>query len=67
MSNRWTSRKFLTTLTAQVAALAVLFWPQQHDVIVQAAESVGALVVLVLASLGYVTAEASVDRARSGP
>ncbi len=61
--HRFTSRKFLTTLAAQVAALLVLFWPEQRDSIVQAVEGVAALVVLGLSALGYVSAEASIDRA----
>ena len=60
---RFTSRKFITTLAAQVAALLVLFWPQQQDTIMQAVQGVAALVVLGVSALGYVSAEASIDRA----
>lgn len=63
---RFTSRKFLTTLATQVAALAVLFWPDHQDAIANAAQGIVALVVLVAASLGYVTAEASIDRQNTG-
>ena len=62
MQNRWTSRKFLTTLAAQVAAVAVLIWPQQESAIVEAAQTIAALAVLALTALGYVSAEASIDR-----
>ena len=61
-SHRWTSRKFLITLATQVTAIAVLAWPGHESVIVEASESITALVVLALSTLGYVHAEASVDR-----
>ena len=62
MPKRWTSRKFLVSLASQVTALVVLLWPAHESVILEASESVTALLVLVLSSLGYVSAEASVDR-----
>lgn len=65
MNERWKSRKFLTTLAAQIAAIAVLIWPDSADSIVAGVESVTALIVVSLTALGYVHAEASVDRARS--
>ena len=65
-TNRWTSRKFLMTLSVQVAAIAVLWWPEHEAAIVEATRSATALIVLLLSSLGYVTAEASVDRQRGG-
>lgn len=61
--NRWTSRKFLVSLVAQVAAVAVLVWPEHESAIVEASRSTASLLVLVLAALGYVSAEASLDRA----
>lgn len=68
MRSRWTSRKFITTLAVQVASVLVLIWPGQEEAIMEAARSVAALVVLLLSGLGYVVAEASVDRAdRSEP
>ena len=63
-THRWTSRKFLMTLSVQVAAIAVLFWPEHEAAIVEASRAVTALIVLLLSTLGYVTAEASVDRQR---
>lgn len=65
MTNRWLSRKFLLSLSAQVTAVLVLVWPQHESAIAQASTSVTALVVLLLSGLGYVRAEASVDRARA--
>lgn len=62
MPKRWTSRKFLVSLAAQLTAVAVLLWPEHESVLVEASRSITALVVLALASLGYVQAEASVDR-----
>ncbi len=64
MSNRWTSRKFITTLIAQLAALAVLFWPQHEQAILDSSQSIAALLVIGLAAAGYTAAEASVDRRR---
>ena len=61
---RWTSRKFLLSLAAQATAVAVLLWPEHESVIVETSRSVTALVVLLLTTLGYLTAEASVDRRR---
>lgn len=65
MNERWKSRKFLTTLATQVAAIAVLIWPDSADTITAGVESVTALIVMALTTLGYVTAEASVDRDRA--
>lgn len=61
VQRRWTSRKFLLSLSTQVVALAVLFWPDHQDAIVEASQSITALVVLGLSTLGYLKAEASVD------
>lgn len=63
--SRWTSRKFLLSVAAQLTALAVLLWPEHESAIVEAGRSVTALVVLGLTATGYVAAEASIDR-RSG-
>lgn len=64
MDNKWKSRKFLTTIAVQIAGLLVLFWPEHGDVIADTVQSCVALVVLVLSALGYVSAEASIDRGR---
>ena len=60
--NRWTSRKFLMSLAAQFTAMAVLLWPAQESVIVEASRSLTSLLVLLLSTLGYVRAETSLDR-----
>jgi hypothetical protein len=62
MVSRWTSRKFLISLGAQLAAVAVLLWPQHESAIVEASRCVTALVVILASALGYVQAEASIDR-----
>ncbi|MBI1373901.1 MAG: hypothetical protein GC159_14355 [Phycisphaera sp.] len=68
MNRRWTSRKFLTTLAAQIAAVAVLIWPGHREAIAQAAETIAALAVLALTATGYAAAESSIDRAnRASP
>jgi hypothetical protein len=63
MPTRWRSRKFLLTLAAQITAMAVLLWPEHESTIVEAGRSITALLVLLGTTLGYVRAEASVDRA----
>lgn len=66
--NRWLSRKFLLSLSAQVTALIVLLWPEHESVVLEASRSITALLVMLLSSLGYVHAEASLDRERAaGP
>lgn len=59
---RWTSRKFLLSLSVQVSAIAVLFWPEHESAIVESGRSITALIVMLLSGLGYVSAEASIDR-----
>lgn len=61
---RFTSRKFIAAFAAQVAAMAVLFWPEHESAITQTINHLAALVVLLGSALGYVAAEASVDRHR---
>ena len=63
-ASRWASRKFLLSLGAQATAVAVLLFPEHESIIVETSRSITALVVLLLTTLGYLTAEASVDRAR---
>ena len=63
-TQRWLSRKFITTLAAQAAAIAVLLFPGHESQITEAGTSIAALLVLVLTALGYVREEAALDRAR---
>lgn len=63
MPSRWRSRKFLLTLAAQVTAVLVLLWPAHESAIVEAGRSITALLLLLATTLGYVQAEASIDRA----
>ena len=62
--NRWTSRKFLMSVGAQIAALVVLLNPTQGQAIVEIGQTVAALGVSLLSALGYVSNEASIDRLR---
>jgi hypothetical protein len=64
--SRWTSRKFIMAITAQVTSMIVLLWPAHESAIVQASTSITSLLVILATSLGYVAAEASID-ARKGP
>ncbi|MEM1108722.1 MAG: hypothetical protein AAGH99_08535 [Planctomycetota bacterium] len=59
---RWTSRKFLLSLSVQLTAIAVLIWPAHESAIVELSQSVTALLVMLLTTLGYVSSEASLDR-----
>ena len=60
---KFTSRKFLTALAAQIGAIVSLFaTPSSGDVIADAIVKVGSLLALVLAALGYGVIEARMDR-----
>jgi drug/metabolite transporter (DMT)-like permease len=59
--SKWLSRKFIVAAVAQLAGIAMLIWPSQGDVIAGLAQSVAALVVVVLAALGYVKTEGQLD------
>lgn len=64
--SRFLSRKFLVALGAQVAGLLTLIWPNQSEPITAAVQAVVAMVVVLASALGYVSAEASIDRTRVG-
>ena len=61
LGTRWTSRKFLLSVIAQIAALLVLLWPEHQSAIVESCRNGGALLVMLLSALGYVKAEAAID------
>jgi len=58
---RWTSRKFIMTVSAQLTAMVVLLWPGQESAIVEASTSITSLLVVLATSLGYVASEAKID------
>jgi len=62
---RFASRKFIVAMVAQLAGLAMLIWPDHQAGIAAAADAVVAMAVVLLSALGYLTAEAAVDRARA--
>jgi hypothetical protein len=62
---RWTSRKFILALAAELGALAVLIWPRHADAITGVVESLAALLVALLSALGYLTVEGAVEKARA--
>lgn len=64
---RWTSRKFILTVSAQLTSIIILFWPSHENAIVEASASITSLLVILATSLGYVTAEASIDARHAGP
>lgn len=63
---RISSRKFLVTFAAQVAGLIVLLAPAHGEVIMSAAERIAAIAAMLLAALGYVSAEAKLDGESDG-
>ena len=62
---RISSRKFLTALAVQVAAVVALFKPEYDGELQSAAIRIAALATLLLAALGYGKIEAEVDAASS--
>jgi hypothetical protein len=48
-------------VSAQLTSMVVLFWPGHESAIVEASTSITSLVVILVTSLGYVAAEASLD------
>lgn len=58
---RWTSRKFIMAMSAQLTSMIVLMWPGHENAIVEVSTSVTSLLVILATSLGYVLAEASID------
>jgi hypothetical protein len=63
MFERFTSRKFIVTFATQIAALLVLLFPDKQGLIESWMTTLVPLAVMLLSALGYVSAEASVDRA----
>jgi hypothetical protein len=62
--SKWTSRKFLVTLGAQLTGLVALLWPGQEAAVAEVGRTVMALVLVLLSSYGYVRTEGELDRAR---
>ncbi len=58
---RISSRKFLTALAVQIAALVALFWPEHESAAATAATRIAALTAMLLAALGYGKIEADID------
>ena len=58
---RLSSRKFLTALATQLAAVAALFWPQYESALTAAVVRVAALAAMLLAAIGYGQIEAKTD------
>ena len=58
---RISSRKFLTALAVQAAAVAALFAPAHESQFQDAAIRIASLATLLLAALGYGHIEAGVD------
>ena len=60
--SKLSSRKFLTALVAQIASIVAFFSVETGDAVADLGTRIVALVVLVIAALGYGIVEASVDR-----
>ncbi len=63
---RFMSRKFIMAMAAQAVAVVAMIWPEHQDRVGAVIQSVAALAVAVLTAIGYIRAEASVDRAGLG-
>lgn len=63
---RISSRKFLTAIAVEIAAMIALFAPQVADVANEGALRIAALATMLLAALGYGAVEAAVDKAKAG-
>lgn len=61
--HRFTSRKFILALIGQIVGILVLFFPEHTDQITQAASNVGALLLMALSSMGFISAEGKADAA----
>lgn len=59
--SRISSRKFLTAIAVEVAAVVALFSPEQASQFNDGAIKIAALVAMVLTALGYGCIEASLD------
>ena len=62
---RLSSRKFLTTLAAEIAAVVALFYPQNTSAINETAIRIASLATLLLAAWGYGKMEATLDASRA--
>lgn len=64
---RWTSRKFILAVSAQLTSLVVLLWPGHENAIVEASTSITSLLVILATSLGYLAAESTLDARHAEP
>ncbi len=62
---RISSRKFLTALAVQIAAVVAVFRPSDGEAVTEAGVRIAALAALLLAALGYGKIEADVDAAKA--
>lgn len=63
---RISSRKFLSVLAVEVAAVVALFRPAGEAAGIEAgAVKIAALAVMILAALGYAKIEGAIDKARA--
>jgi hypothetical protein len=60
---RISSRKFLTAVTVQAAAIAAFFWPAHASALNEMAVRIAALATLLLAAVGYGSIESALDEA----
>jgi len=63
--DRISSRKFLSALAVQVAAVVALFWPEHQDAISESAVRIAALLTMLLAALGYGRLEGAIDASKT--
>lgn len=63
--SRFTSRKFILAIAAQLVAIAVLLFPAHQDVISEAVTHATALLLALGTAAGYIHAEGKVDAERA--
>lgn len=61
MDSKWRSRKFWTSLVSEATGIITLIWGVNTS---EQVTTVAGALILIAATLGYLTAEASIDKER---
>ncbi|MDY6835545.1 MAG: hypothetical protein SVY53_12170 [Chloroflexota bacterium] len=62
MHSKWKSRKFWTAIVGEVAGIVTLIWGVNVS---EQVTTIAGAVILIAATLGYLTAETSIDKERA--
>jgi len=63
MGNKWTSRKFWTTIVAQVVGIVAAIYGAS---VANEVSTIAGAVILILVTLGYLKTEGDIDKTRVG-